>query len=165
MRRGRFIGLMLASAVSVALAGCTSFAPVYGDRSGAGAETYRFQFAAPKNRMEQLILNRLGVAFPLVAGPNDPVLTVTAVQVGRQGVQSDSFKAQKPIPVRVEATLTIRRGDEVVFEAKRFADTDSETVGQVLAQNMANTGAEENAARSTAESLRLAILAGYRPAN
>ncbi len=164
MRRGRFLTLLLGGVVSIALAGCTSFTPVYGDRGGASAETLRFNFAAPSNRMEQIILSRLGLAFPAVAGPNDPVLSVRANNQGLPGTMSDAFSTRSPNAIRVEATVTIKRGDEVLFEAKRFTDTSYQSVGQNLAGNAAAVGAEETAARSTAESLRAAILAGYRPA-
>ncbi len=164
MRRGRFVALLFAGAVSLGLAGCTSFSPVYGDMAGAQAQNIRFNFAPPSGRLSQIVAQRLGVTFSQVAGPDDPVLTITASKVGQPGVLSDAFDARKPLSIRVQATVTIRKGDEVLFEARRFADTSYQSLGQLLAQNTAATAAEEAAARSVAESLRLAILAGYRPA-
>jgi hypothetical protein len=161
MNRRTALLLLGAGALSSALAGCTSFTPVYGDASPVS--TARFNFAEPGNRLEQIILQRLQVAFPGPATPADPVLKVTASTAGIPEIKSDAYDVGIPVPVRVEATVSITRGDQVLLQATRFTDTAYQ--GEKLSPTNAASliGAQETAARSTAESLRAAILAGYRP--
>ncbi|UYN98333.1 MAG: hypothetical protein KIT02_10180 [Devosia sp.] len=161
MKRSRFLVVLGAGLVSLALSGCTSLAPVYGDRSGA--EAIRFNFASPSNRMEQLVLNRLRVAFPGAAGAADPVLTVRASSASAYTPKSDPFRIRDPKAEAVQATVTIRQGDEILLEATRSAETAYQDATLSLTDQESEIGAEETAARAVAESLRLAILAGYRP--
>lgn len=163
MRRRHFISLLAMGAASGALAGCTSFAPVYGDSAQAGFSGVRFNFAPPKNRMEQLILNRLGIAFPNPAGPNDPVLSVNASSRSTDRTKSDPFRTREPLGIEVRAQVIIRQGDAVAFNASRVTSTSYQEGGLTLTNRESAIGAEETAARSTAEALRAAILAGYRP--
>lgn len=159
----RIFGSALAFAVLAGtLAGCTSLAPVYGDpSSGRDMSTVRFNFASPDNHLEQIILNRLKVAFPGPASPSDPILDIAAGTSTPQGSMSDAYAVARPVNVRVEASVTIEQGDEVVFEATRFTDTAYQG-GKLTPTDMASaTAARESAARSTAEALRAAILAGY----
>ncbi|ODT66177.1 MAG: hypothetical protein ABS75_28610 [Pelagibacterium sp. SCN 63-23] len=163
MTRSKFVALFGAGLVAALLSGCSSFAPVYGDHAG-GMAAARFNFAPPSNRHEQLILNRLAVAFPGPATPADPVLRVSAGSSGPGEALSEAYAVARPVNVRVEADVTITQGNLVLFEASRFADTASQS-GKLTPVDIASaTGAEENAARAVAESLRAAILAGYRPA-
>lgn len=159
-RRTTLLGL--GTLAVLALSGCTSFAPVYGDMAG-GAPTARFNFAPPTNRAEQIILQRLQIAFPGTASPSDPTLTVSARRTGLPSAMSDAMSVASPVQVRVEATVTVTAGSTVVFQATRFTDTAYQG-GKLVPTNTASAiGAEETAAESTAESLRAAILAGYRP--
>lgn len=162
MRRG--LRAALAGGILAAtLAGCTSFAPVYGDRTGGDMASARFNFAAPDSRVEQIILNRLKLSFPEPALPSDPTLDIAAAVSAPQNSMSDAYAVARPVNVRVEATVTIRRNNETVFEARRFADTAYQG-GKLTPVDLASgEGASEVAARATAEALRAAILAGYRP--
>lgn len=161
MNRRTALLLLGTGALATALAGCTSFTPVYGDASPVS--TARFNFADPGNRLEQIILQRLQLAFPGPAAPSDPVLRVTATTPGIPEIKSDAYDVGIPMPVRVEATVSITSGDQVLLQATRFSDTayQSEKLSPTNAASL--IGAQETAARSTAESLRAAILAGYRP--
>lgn len=164
MRRSGFVAMLGAGLVSLVLAGCSSFAPVYGDHAGGGMAAARFNFAPPDNRAEQLILNRLAIAFPGPALPGDPVLKVTANSSSPSRPLSDAFDVARPVNVRVDARMVISQGETILFEATRFADTSYQS-GKLTPVDLASaTGAEETAARAAAESLRAAILAGYRPA-
>jgi len=163
MDRRHVLAIITAGLFAVGLSGCTSFSPVYGDMSGAGLADARFNFAPPTNRLEQVILNRLAVAFPNPAGPDDPVLSVSASSSSPQRALSDAFDVGVPINVQVQASVTIAAGGQRLFSATRFTDTAYQG-GKLSPTNQASAeGAREQAAESTAEALRAAILAGYRP--
>lgn len=163
MNRMKLLALAATALLASFLTACTSFAPVYGDRSGAGMEAVRFNFASPDSRLEQIVLDRLKLAFPGQAGPNDPVLDIAVTTASLPGSQSNAFSVGKPINTRVEATLTVTRGDQVEFSATRFADTAYQS-GKLTPVDIASAaGAQETAARAAAEALRAAVLAGYRP--
>lgn len=162
MNRARFLTLAGAIGFAALLSGCTSFAPVYGDPQGSGMQTARFNFAAPGNRLEQIILNRLRTAFPNVAGPGDPVLAVSASASSPWAGYSNAMGDRAPIGMRVTATVTISKGDEELFSVTRFADTTYQGGGVSPAAVASSGGAAEMAAKSAAESLRAGILAGYR---
>ena len=150
-------------AASAALVACTSFAPVYGDRSGTGLETARFNFAPPDSRLEQIIFNRLKVAFPGEAGPDDPVLDLSVSTASLSGSMSNAITVARPANIRVEATVTITKDDSVLFEATRFADTSYQGGKLTPVDIASSTSIQEAAAKAAAESLRLSILSGYQP--
>ena len=159
----KLLALSATTLLAGLLAACTSFAPVYGDRSGAGMESVRFNFASPDSRLEQIIFDRLKLAFPGQAGPNDPVLDIVVTTASLPGSQSNAFSIARPVNTRVEAALTIKGDDAVEFSATRFADTAYQS-GKLTPVDIASVaGAQETAARSVAEALRAAVLAGYRP--
>ncbi len=146
------------------IAGCTSFSPVYGDRTVSSLEYARFNFAAPDSRIEQIVLDRLKVAFPGPALPTDPLLDVRVDTTGGlASAMSDSFDVGRPSNVRMQATVTIARDGSTIFTATRFSDTSYQG-GKLNPVDIANVaGASERAAEAVAESIRAAILAGYRP--
>jgi hypothetical protein len=163
LNRTKFLAIAATALLAGFLTACTSFAPVYGGRSGAGMEAVRFSFASPDSRLEQIVLGRLKLAFPGEAGPNDPVLDITVTTASLPGSQSNAFSVARPVNLRVEATLTVTRDGEVEFSATRFADTAYQS-GKLTPVDIASVaGAQETAARSVAEALRLSILSGYRP--
>ncbi len=163
MKRRQVLTLGAAGLLAMALAGCTSFAPVYGDASGAGLANARFNFAAPTNRLEQVILNRLAVAFPNPAGPNDPTLRVSAKSSARDAALSRAFAVGTPVNVRVEATITIVQGEQTLFSATRFVDSAYQSGSLTGVDLSSAAGTDEQAAESAAEALRAAVMAGYRP--
>lgn len=164
MTRTKLLSLAAMALLASLLTACTSFAPVYGDRPGAGMDSVRFNFASPDSRIEQIIFDRLKLAFPGEAGPNDPVLDIVASTASPAGSMSDAFAVARPVKIRVEATVTISRDDRILFEATRFADTAYQS-GKLTPVDIASSqGAQETAARAAAEFLRLSVLSGYRPA-
>lgn len=163
MSRRDFLALLGSGLLAMGLAGCTSFSPVYGDGPGAGLADARFNFAPPTNRLEQVILNRLNVAFPAQGGPGDPVLRVSASSTSPGQALSNAMAVGAPANVRVNATVSIVQDGTSVFSASRFADTSYQG-GKLAPTNQASAeGAREAAAQSAAEALRAAIMAGYRP--
>lgn len=163
MTRLTFLSPVVAGLLVCMLAACTSFAPVYGDRSGTDVQTIRFNFAPPDTRLEQLIINRLRVAFPGAAAPTDPVLDIAATVSSPAGAMSNAIAVGRPVNVRIEATVKVNSGPDTLFSATRFSDTTYQS-GKLTPVGIASAdGARETAAHNVAEALRAAILAGYRP--
>lgn len=161
MMRRALLSALLTGATALVLAGCSGFTPVYGERSALA--TARFNFAPPTNRVEQIILNRLAIAFPNSGSAGDPVLKVSASSTSLGSNLSNAVSVGALSATRVEASVTITQGETTLFSATRFTDTSYQG-GKLTPTDIASgTGAEETAAQSTAESLRAAILAGYRP--
>lgn len=148
--------------VALTLAGCTSFAPVYGDRAGVSPAAMSFNFAPPENRLEQIIINELSLTFPATPTEGSPILEVTASTASTPAGMSNAVITGRIIQTRVAATVTITKGDEV-FTITRFTDTGYKAGDLVPVDLASASGSEETAARSTAELLRAAILATYRP--
>jgi hypothetical protein len=163
MKRRMFLPLASASLLCLVLTACTSFAPVYGDRSTTGISAARFNFAPPNNRLEQVILNRLKLAFPGEAGPGDPLLDIAAGTSSLPRSMSDTFDVSRPANFRLTATVTITQAEKTLFTASRFNDSAYQGGRLTPVDIETANGARESAARSVAESLRAAILAGYVP--
>jgi hypothetical protein len=141
------------------LGGC-SFAPVYGGTSAARAEQLALAFARPNNRLEQIIYQELGESFGSSGAPDSRAASLVVGTQYADAALSQTANPFKPIEVTVTATLTIAAasgGQPVVIT--RAATASYTRDDQVLADRAAMTEATERAARSTAESLRLGILA------
>lgn len=163
MSRRHFLALFSTGLLTVALSGCTSFAPVYGGTSGADLASARFNFAPPTNRLEQIMLNRLSLAFPNAAGPNDPVLRISARSIAPAATLSNAVAVGNPVNVGAEATITIVADGQTLFSATRFSDSAYQGDRLSPTDLASADGVRETVAENTAEALRLAILAGYRP--
>lgn len=160
MRRAIVKCLAIAATLAI-LSGCSGLVPVYGE--GSPMAGLRFNFAEPETRTEQIIVQRLAQVFPQPAGPDDPELKVTTYTTGVWGGISNAMAIGRPAGIRVEGRVTIMQDGEEVFTAFRFTDTTYQA-GKLTGVDLASKiAAEETAARGTAESLRTAILAGYRP--
>lgn len=146
-----------------ALASCTSFAPVYGERGGLSPADFKFNFAEPDSRIEQVVLNQLALSFVSPPTPLSPTLDVTVSSSNLASAMSNAQSFSQIIQTRVTATVTITQGEDVVT-ITRFSDA-SYRAGSLTPTDLASaTAATETAARSTAEALRAAILATYKPA-
>lgn len=143
---------------------CTSFAPVYGGASGTGVESVRFNFAPPDSRLEQVVLDRLKIAFPGTPSSADPVLDVNVSTTTLPGSLSNALSVSKPVNIRVSGSVSIAQGGETLFMANRFSDTAYQADRLTPVDIFTRSGTQESAAAALAESLRTAILAGYRPA-
>ena len=158
LRRMVFAGLMLG--IGAALGAC-SFSPVY---SGALASQplLNLAYAKPTNRLEQVIYHELALRFGSSDLENAPLATVSASSSAVDMMLSATANPAKAVEVTVTATLTIAPRDGSVTKPQVFtrtASADYTRSGQVLADNAAAAEAAERAARSAAESLRLAVLA------
>lgn len=144
------------------LAACSGLTPVYGDRGARNPSTMSFNFAPPENRLEQIIINELSVFFPGTADASSPTLDVAASTANTPAPMTNAVIVGRVVQTRVVATVTIAYGDDV-FTATRFADAGYKAGDLVPVDLASAVGSEETAARATAEALRAAILATYRP--
>lgn len=156
-------GTILAGALvgfGATLAAC-SFTPVY---SGAlaGQGSLDLAFASPNSRLEQVVYQELSLRLGRSTSPTAPLATVSVTSGARDMLVTKTTNPAKPVEVKVTATLTItaRDGSDLPPQSySRSASADYTRIGQVLADNAAATEAAERAAKSAAESLRLAVLA------
>jgi hypothetical protein len=158
LRRIVFAGLVLG--VGAALGAC-SFSPVY---SGALASQplLNLAYAKPATRLEQVIYQELALRLGSSDAATAPLATVSATPVAADMMLSATANPAKSVEVTVTATLTIapRDGSETEpYTFTRTASADYTRSGQILADNAAAAEAAERAAKSAAESLRLAVLA------
>lgn len=151
-------GLMLGFGVT--LSAC-SFSPVY---SGTLAEhpTLNLAYAKPKTRLEQIIYQELSLRLGQSGSDMAPLVSVVASASAGDMMVTTTTNPAKPVEVTVTATLTMTPRDGSALKPQVFtrsAAADYTRSGQVLADNAAADEAGERAARSAAESLRLAVLA------
>lgn len=155
--------IALSLAGGVALSAC-SFQPVHSGRL-AEAPAMQLAYAAPNTRLEQLVYQEL--SFRL--GKTDNTTTAPLVSVVVRPEVSTSFLSQTAAPDKLHEakltgvlTLTYRdTSGRAPLRITRTATAQFERNGQVLAESSAQIEAQERAAKSLAESLRLALLAAY----
>jgi hypothetical protein len=143
------------------LTGC-SFSPVY---SGALASQPSLQlaYAKPNSRLEQVVYQELSLRLGSSPSATAPLASVTVSPGEADLVLSRTDNPNKPREVTVSATLTITPRDGSATSVQTYtrrATSNYTRSGQVLADNSASIDAFERAAKSAAESLRLAVLAG-----
>ena len=147
---------------ALTLAGCTSFAPVYSDAAMSEAK-FAFNYAKPSSRLEQVAYQELSLRFPEARRADAPTLAVSISAGGRGLTRSASVNPVTNYEASASGTVTITDASgKKLFAATRNASTGYQTNGQVFADTEAFRAASEQAARDVAESLRLAILAGYK---
>jgi len=145
------------------VSGC-SFQPVYGDHDPRSQMSLAFDFAAPKSRTEQIIYEELSFRFSQTKGPNTPRMTVsTSTSSGRQMQTDTPGLGDKFVPgeATVTATATVTYEGKTIFKETRVATAQYTGTSSVLADQSAVIDAEERAAKSAAESLRLVIMAKF----
>lgn len=154
--------IALSLAGGVALSAC-SFQPVHSGRL-AEAPAMQLAYAAPNTRLEQLVYQELSFRLGKTDNTTAPLVSV----VVRPEV-STSFLSQTAAPDKLHEakltgvlTLTYRdTSGRAPLRITRTATAQFERNGQVLAESSAQIEAQERAAKSLAESLRLALLAAY----
>jgi len=158
LRRIAVVGMVLGLGATL---GACSFSPVYSGTL-ASQPMLNLAYAKPTTRLHQVIYQELTLRFGSSDAPTAPLASVTtSTSSGAVGLSKTS-NPNEPHRVTVTATLTItsRDGTEAAPMAfTRTASADYTTSGQVLADTAAATEATERAAKATAESLRLAVLA------
>lgn len=151
----------MALAAPVALGGCTTLTPVYSGANQARA-LVQFAYAAPSNRIEQIIYNDLGLRFARSDSPIAPLVTVSAAAGGQSLALSATVNPNKPNQANVTANLTITPRDRSAtapMTLTRTASAGYTSNSQSEANAAGFIGASEQAAHAVAEQLRLAILA------
>ncbi|SFZ85084.1 hypothetical protein SAMN02983003_2374 [Devosia enhydra] len=151
--------LALTAALIAPLAACSSLTPVYSDGQ-IGARQMSFAYAEPRNRLEQVIYQELGLRLGKTTDPSAPLIQVTASVYSR-----DLTLGSNPAPADArEATVTATAkvldgpGGRELLQVRRNASASYTENAQGLANFSARTEAEERAAKAAAESLRLALL-------
>ena len=158
LQRAVFAGVMLSVGVTI---GACSFSPVYSGTL-ASQPGLDLAYAKPTNRLEQIVYQELSLRFGTSTAEMAPLATVVITGDASDMVVTTTTNPSKPVEVTVTATLTIMRRDDLETKPTiyvRTASADYTRSGQVLADNAAATEAAERAAKSAAESLRLAVLA------
>ena len=151
--------LALTAALIAPLAACSSLTPVYGEGQ-IGARQMNFAYAEPRNRLEQVIYQELGLRLGKTADPAAPLIQITATAYSR-----DLTLGANPNPADArEATVTATAlvldgpGGRQLLRVSRNASASYTENAQGLANFSARTEAEERAAKAAAETLRLALL-------
>lgn len=156
---------LAAASLVLALAGLTgacSFTPVYSGALAA-SPTIDIAYARPATRLEQVVYQELALRLGSSASAMAPLAAVT-VSTSTASISSMTASPGPNSAARVTATTTLtltQRGPNPAepVTITRRASADYTTNGQVLADTTAASEAAERAARASAESLRLAILA------
>jgi hypothetical protein len=138
--------------------GC-SFTPVYGDAARAVASNISFQYAAPTSLLEQIAYQDLKLSFPESTDPNAPAIRIAVAASRSAEALTRSGTKQTSMSTQVTAIATITKADGSEVQITRFATAGYSVNNQVLPSRGALEEANERAAKSAAESLRLAILA------
>ena len=158
--RLRAAGLALALAAPIALGGCT-LTPVYGDAAATSA-ALALSYAEHDSRLEQIVYSELSGR--LGAGNAGAPLFSARVAVSATGIGLSDV----PSPVtdrQVVATISynVTQDGVVLASGSRSATSGSPTTGQIVADQAARTGAEEQATRAAAGTVRLALIAALAP--
>jgi hypothetical protein len=143
-------------ALTLALAACSGFTPLYGD-NGVGDRRVAVHYSAPKTRLDQIVYQDLALRLGKSAG--GPLVTVVTTQASRALTSQTKSVANQPYQVVVTAVVTVTGEDgRVLFTGTRSQAADYTQGPQVLANQQALQDAAENAAHLLADTLRLAIL-------
>lgn len=146
------LGLLL----PLAVAGCSSLRPVYGD-NGMAAERLALSYAKPTTRLEQIIYQDLALSMGKATGA--PLLTVVTTTSNRRLTRSDVTRPAAQREAVVTGEIEVKSADgTVLFTGERSAAASYTVDGQGLADTEALRSAEEQAARALAETIRLTLI-------
>src|SRR5689334_19088816 len=152
-RAVRTAGVAAALAVSLALAGCTGFTPVYDTHGGITDQKIELAIAPPGNRSEQIIYQDLRLRFANPAGPA-PKLAISTVVSTAALTSQVVTTAQVPYQVTVNAAIRLTDADgKVLYSGNRVETADYNTGPQVLANNAAVDDATKRAAHLLADTI------------
>ena len=161
--RRAFLGLM-ALVTAGAIAGCSTFRPVYGDNEMPLA----FKIAPPKTPLERVAWREFVARFDSTDSSNAPLLKYSVAISGLPGQMSALSRdpvtgaaAPSDRTVRSTITATVVLDEETVFEAVRFADAGYTVARSVIADMASADEAGERATKAAAESIRLALIAEF----
>lgn len=158
--------ILLAIAVAAgALSACSGFRPVYGD-AYAPVTRHTFTYADPGSRLDQIIYTELRLRLgPASTSPDALRIHVTTYTTAEDLTRTAVTKPATTAELTVTATVTVVDADgETILAGTRRQSALYTTIGQVLADNAARTDAGERAAKTLAETVRLAILGALETA-
>lgn len=144
-----------------ALFGCT-LAPVHSD-PGGGERDLNLRFAEPGNRNAQLFYRALSAR---VTPSTDFAAPILHVDVSTSATRVGDADISSPVANRriiARARYRVVDGNTVVLEGERSAMGQYRTSGQILANDAARDAAQEDAIRTVAENVRLALYAALAP--
>lgn len=150
--------LVLTLVLAPLLSACSSFTPVYGP-SGISNSEVPLAYAAPANRLEQIIYQELALRLGKASGPA-PTLDVDVTQASRDLTANDTLvlpAIQRQVVVTAKIRLTDING-KTAFSGSRSASADYTTNGQGFASREAADDAARRAAKALADTIRLTIL-------
>jgi hypothetical protein len=149
---------LVALALLVPLAACTGIRPVYSD-AGLAAKRVDVAYAAPANRLEQIIYQDLALRLGK-AGGNVPLVRISARSGAANLTNNTIASPTTPKTMTVSATVTVTAPDgTVLFSGVRSQTADYTSDAQALSNQQASAAAERQAALLLADTLRLQILA------
>lgn len=157
-----FARIVRAACLGVALAaaglsaGCT-LTPVYGD-AALSSQSVTLRYAEPETRLEQVVYQTLSGRF----GPATADAPQFSAQVSSSATRIGLSDVPGPISeyqLTVTITYRVEQNGVRMSAGTRSATAGYRTNGQIVADDAARAAAEEQAARSAAETVRLALLA------
>ena len=149
---------LLALSLVLPLAACTGLRPVYSD-AGLGAARVEVAYAAPRNRLEQIIYQDLALRLGKAEG-QVPLVTVHASRSAAELVTETVSSPLAAKQMKVTATLTVEAPDgTVLFSGTRSQTADFNLDAQALSNQQASAAAERQAALLLADTLRLQTIA------
>jgi len=150
--------LSLALVSTTALAACSGFTPVYGERS-IGVERHAFRYDKPATRLDQIIYQELVLKLGRSSDPSVPLVRVTTSSSVRDLTRSNVTRPSKQRQATVSALIElVDAGGKVTFSATRSAAALFASDSQALADTEAEREAKERAAAELAETVRLTLL-------
>lgn len=149
--------ILVALALTVPLAACSGLTPVYGDR-GLGTERVAVSYAAPNNRLEQIIYNDLALRLGK-SGPDAASVKVTASQKSIALTNNTITAPNSQRQVTVTARITVSKGGETLFSGTRSQTADYTSDAQALSNQQAEISAARQAALLLSDTIRLEIIA------
>lgn len=151
--------LALALAGATALAACSGFTPVYGER-GIGVEKHAFRYDKPATRLDQIIYQELVLKLGRTSDSTVPMVRVTTTSSVRDLTKTAISNPASQKEALVSATIELVGPDgTIAFTAKRSASAlFTADRAQALAETEAEKEAKERAARELAETVRLTLL-------
>ncbi len=152
---------LLPVALVAVLAGCSGFRPVYGDvASASNPQGYRFHYAAPASRLDQIVYNELRLRLGPNSNEPDALQVTVSAWSGARGLTRTAVS--KPVTTNemiVYASYTVATPTgEVLVSETRSASGLYTTRDQVLGDVEGQNEAAERGAKAVSDTVRLGIL-------
>ncbi len=155
--RLRAVLVALALVAPLALSGCTGIRPVYGDVA-IGPTELEFRYSEPESRLEQIIIQDLGLRLGRNDSEDAPLIRIKARTLSRDVTDVYVTRPNAQYEAIVVAYYAIVADGKTVGSGSRRATATYATASQVMANDAARRDALERAAHEAAEMIRLSIL-------